>query len=94
MDKIGFKKSLEEDTNIISKVKAVNSRISKALMVEKEFSVDLDIVVRNELLMNRLLRAINASFDTHAVKGNAVRKYYEFINGKRFSYSNLLKRTI
>ena len=94
MDKIGFKKSLEEDTNIISKVKAVNSRISKALMVEKEFSVDLDIVVRDELLMTQLLNAITASFDTHAVKGNAVRKYYKFINGKRFSFSNLLKRTI
>jgi hypothetical protein len=83
MNSNGFRESLEKDENITSKVKAVNSRITKALSVEKIFGVNLDDIVKDDSLMKDLLIKIK-DVDTNGVKGNAVRKYYLFKNGKIF----------
>lgn len=83
MDKDGFRRSLENDKNIISKVKAVSSRISKAACVETIFSINLDNVVKDDSLMENLLERIKG-IDINGAKGNAVRKYYEFKNGRKF----------
>jgi hypothetical protein len=83
MDSIGFRESLQKDENIIGKVKAVNSRITKAISVENIFTVNLDDVVNDDILMKELLIKIK-DIDTNGVKGNAVRKYYKFKNGRIF----------
>lgn len=48
MDEIAFKAYLEKDTNIESKIKAVSSRVSRALKVERELNVNLDLIVSDD----------------------------------------------
>ncbi|RDE32260.1 hypothetical protein DV713_17345 [Parageobacillus thermoglucosidasius] len=75
------------DSNIKSKVKAVNSRVARALRVEREFNVDLDDIVKNDEAMYHLLLQIQEKLNDrlyHNAYQNAVRKYYLFVNGKEF----------
>ncbi|MGG2947808.1 hypothetical protein AAV833_14380, partial [Geobacillus stearothermophilus] len=82
-----FRNYLINNSDIKSKVKAVNSRVSRALMVEREFNVNLDDVVKNDEAMYHLLLQIQEKFSDKLYHGNyqnAVRKYYLFVNGKEF----------
>jgi hypothetical protein len=45
MRESAFRKYLENDTAISSKNKAVNSRVAKAVNVEKTYGVNLDSIV-------------------------------------------------
>ena len=65
--------------------KAINSRITRANRVEREFNVDLDILVQNQTEMIILRQRI---YEKYGNKGsipgnlyNAVTKYYKCING-------------
>jgi hypothetical protein len=77
---------LEKDSNIESKDKAVKSRISKARRVEGQFHVNLDVVVRDDQSTFELLKKLRESIDlvANGSYGNAVRKYYKFVNQKDF----------
>ncbi|WP_185223193.1 hypothetical protein [Parageobacillus thermoglucosidasius] len=87
MKEAEFRKFLMNDSNIKSKVKAVNSRVARALRVEREFNVDLDDIVKNDEAMYHLLLQIQEKLNDrlyHNAYQNAVRKYYLFVNGKEF----------
>ncbi len=80
-----FTKFLNQDNNIISKDKAVKSRLSKARSVEKKFNIDLDYIVKDDNRMFDLLVKIKDEFsDSNGAKQNAVRKYYTFVNKRTF----------
>jgi len=80
-----FERYLSQDENITSKVKAVNTRVSKARSVEEKLSVNLDEIVRDDELTFRLLLRIKTELnDNNGSYQNAVRKYYTFINNKEF----------
>jgi hypothetical protein len=77
-------------------VKAVTSRVAKALYVERELKVNLDSVVKNDEEMYRLLLQIQEELNDrhyHNVHQNAVRKYYLFVNGKEFPRIKQYERT-
>lgn len=64
--------------------KAINSRITRANRVEREFGINLDIVVQDEKEMIKLREKI---YEKYGAKGslpgnlyNAVTKYYKCIN--------------
>ena len=80
-----FADYLNNDPNIKSKVKAVNSRLSKARLVERQLSASLDSIVADDNLMyETLCRIKNELNDTNGNISNAVRKYYLFSTGKEF----------
>lgn len=80
-----FEEYLLSDESIKSKTKAVNSRISKARLIERELGVDLDEIVLDDTKMYQtLLRVKRETNDQNGNNSNALRKYYEFINGNRF----------
>ena len=89
-----FRSFLERSETITSKVKAVNSRISRANTAEKILNLSLDFVVADD---NRMYRALNEirenPLEQNGKIQNAVRWYYVFVNGKKFpslsSYSYL-----
>ena len=68
MDINGFRESLENDPNITSKTKAVNSRVSKASSVEKMFRVNLDFVVKDDVLMGNGINKININATTYSLQ--------------------------
>lgn len=83
MRELEFKKFLIESMDIKSKEKAVSSRISKALRVERDLNINLDsIVVEDEKMYKLLLQIQSQMNETNGVYQNAVRKYYLFVNGK------------
>lgn len=80
-----FERYLLEDENIVSKVKAVRSRIAKARMIERHFDTSLDFIVADdEKMYETLLRIKKEMKDTNGNLSNALRKYYCFFNGKKF----------
>lgn len=80
-----FESYLLADESIISKTKAVRSRINKARMIERYLETSLDsIVCDNALTYNALLRIRAEMKDTNGTISNALRKYYVFINDKQF----------
>lgn len=80
-----FEDFLVNDSNIISKTKAVRSRINKGRMIERHFDMSLDIVVDNDNIMYQTLIMIrNEMKDTNGNISNALRKYYQFANNKIF----------
>lgn len=94
-----FKAYLINDKSIDSKVKAVGSRVSKALAVERELDVNLDSEVKDDERMYNLLQLIQDKMNDkkyHNVHQNAVRKYYLFVNGLEFprmkTYESKFKR--
>ena len=85
MREIEFERFLVNSEDIVSKKKAVISRVSKALKVERDLRVNLDsIVVDDEKTYNLLLQIREQMKETNGVYQNAVRKYYLFVNGKEF----------
>ncbi len=80
-----FEKYLLEDDNIVSKVKAVRSRVNKARMIERHFKTSLDYIVSDDRRMYESLLKIKAEMkDTNGNISNALRKYYHFVNGALF----------
>ena len=85
MKETEFENYLLDDPNIKSKVKAVNSRMSKARMVERHFNMSLDSIVADDNLMYEILLRIKQEMkDTNGNISNAVRKYYHFTTEKSF----------
>lgn len=87
MREIEFKNYLVQSEQIQSKVKSVASKVSKALIVERELNVDLDQIVKDDEKMYQLLVRVQREMNDkvyHNVYQNAVRKYYLFVNGKQF----------
>ena len=89
MREMEFRRFLSESDDIVSKEKAVASRVSKALAVEKKLNVNLDTIVKSEDETYRLLLLIRKQMnEVNGVYQNAVRKYYLFVNGKEFPKIN------
>lgn len=73
------------DENIVSKVKAVRSRVNKARMIERYFEISLDYIVSDDNRMYESLLKIKAEMkDTNGNISNALRKYYRFVNRASF----------
>lgn len=80
-----FERFLVNSEDIQSKKKAVASRVSKALKVERDLKVNLDSVVSNDERTYQLLLQIREQMnEVNGVYQNAVRKYYSFVNGEEF----------
>jgi len=80
-----FEDYLLKDENIVSKVKAVRSRVNKARMIEKHFSISLDHIIADDHRMYDALIRIKAEMnDINGNLSNALRKYYLFANGVLF----------
>ncbi len=80
-----FENYLLEDENIVSKVKAVRSRVNKARMIERHFDTSLDFIVSDDKRMYESLLRIKAEMnDINGNISNALRKYYHFANGVLF----------
>jgi len=85
MNITGFESFLTQQTSITSKTKAVKSRVAKASKVERDLKVDLDDVLKDDqLTYDLLLRVQNEMNEQRGNYQNAVRKYYEYLNGKKF----------
>lgn len=85
MNITGFENFLTQQTSITSKTKAVQSRVAKASKVERDLNVDLDDIVKDDKsTYNLLLRIQNEMNEQRGNFQNAVRKYYEYRNGKKF----------
>ncbi|MGE7115112.1 hypothetical protein [Lysinibacillus sp. NPDC047702] len=85
MNITSFEKFLTQQNSITSKTKAVQSRVAKASKVERDLKVDLDDIVKeDQLTYELLLRIQNEMNELNGVYQNAVRKYYEYRNGKKF----------
>lgn len=84
MDESAFKIFLRNDPKINSD-KGIKSRISKLKNAESILGKDADAIVQSDSLMYDSLRTLGEHEDTrHSVRQNALRKYYEFRNGKPF----------
>ena len=80
-----FENYLLADENIKSKEKALRSRMTKARLIERHFSMSLDDIVIDDETMYRILMQTKAELkDTNGTISNALRKYYVFSNGKQF----------
>lgn len=80
-----FENYLLEDENIVSKIKAVRSRVNKARMIEKHLNISLDHIVTDDYKMYEALLKIKVDLnDTNGNFSNALRKYYHFANGVAF----------
>jgi len=80
-----FESYLLADKKIVSKEKAVRSRISKGRMIEKHFSMSLDSIVNDDdNTYDALLRIKAEMKDQNGTVSNALRKYYAFANNKAF----------
>ena len=85
MLKSKFEDFLRKDPNIQSKEKAVATRVSKGSAIEKQLSKSLDQIVENEESMFDALKKINQEMpNSNGGYSNALRKYYEFTNGRKF----------
>ncbi|WP_274362699.1 hypothetical protein [Paenibacillus thermotolerans] len=87
MREVEFRLYLEQDNAITSKKKSVSSKVGKALIVERELSVDLDDIVKDDEKTYRLLLSVKEKLNDelyHGVYQNSVRRYYTFVNGKEF----------
>ena len=80
-----FESYLLADKKIVSKEKAVRSRISKGKMIEKHFGMSLDSIVNDDdKTYDTLLRIKAEMKDQNGTVSNALRKYYAFANNKVF----------
>jgi len=88
-----FEDFLINDISIVSKTKAVRSRISKCRMIERHLSQSLDAIVSEDATMYRtLLKVKNEMRDTNGNISNALRKYYRFYNTRTFPTLDVYKK--
>ena len=79
-----FIEFLRRDPKITSE-KAIKSRISKLYDAENILGMTADLIVQSDSLMHKSLITLREHEDiSHSVRQNALRKYYEFKNGKIF----------
>ncbi len=64
--------------------KGIKSRVALIKTVEKEYSLEIDDVVKDDEKTYLLLCKIKKNQDRNGRKQNAVRAYYEMNNGKEF----------
>lgn len=89
MQEKDFREYLEKSQEIDSKLKAVNSRISRANAVEEIIGVGLDtVVIDDNKMYNSLCYLKNHSMEHNGNLQNALRWYYKFKNGKDFPRLN------
>ncbi|WP_427338156.1 hypothetical protein [Caloranaerobacter sp. DY30410] len=92
MDERGFRKFLEGQ-GLTDNV--INSRVTRGNRVEREFNVNLDIVIQSEDNMIEIRRKIYEKYsDKGSLLGNlynAVRKYYEYRNGREMPRINAIE---
>ena len=70
---------------ILSRILKGDEHESKARLVERHFDICLDTIVSDdEKMFDTLVRIKQEMKDTNGNVSNALRKYYEFSNGKRF----------
>ena len=80
-----FRNFLESSEKITSKEKAVNSRVSRANIVEDILGENLDYIVKDDKKMYKALLQIKESpREKNGNLQNALRWYYQFVNGKKF----------
>ena len=80
-----FRNFLEQAEKITSKEKAVNSRISRANKVEDILGKDLEFIVKDDEKMYQALNILkNSTMENNGNLQNALRWYYQFVNGKKF----------
>ena len=80
-----FEQYLLDDNGIVSKTKAVRSRLNKGRMIERHLGVSLDEIVNDDnKTYKALLRIKEEMKDVNGTLSNALRKYYMFINSKAF----------
>lgn len=85
MKETDFESYLLADEKIVSKTKAVRSRINKARMIERYFDTSLDSIVCDDETTYKALLKIKAEMkDTNGNISNSLRKYYVFINNRNF----------
>jgi len=90
-----FENFLNADSNIVSKTKAVRSRVSKARMIERHFNISLDSIVSdNDKMYDILVRIKQEMKDTNGNISNALRKYYQFANGRVFPALSQYQRDV
>lgn len=83
MNITGFENFLIQQSSVTSKTKAVQSRVAKASKVERDLKIDLDVIVKDDQLTHEILLRIEMN-ELNGVYQNAVRKYYEYLNGRKF----------
>ena len=84
MDTAEFRKNLENDKDIKSE-KAIKSRVSRLHNIEVKFNVIVDEAIKNDESMVIALSIIKNSGVTRPDNyTNALRKYYLYVNGKKF----------
>jgi hypothetical protein len=89
-----FREYLIDDSNIESKVKAVNTRVSKAQAVENAIDKDLTSVVSSDASMYDALLFINKNMQNkNGSYSNALRHYYKFKNKSVFPRLKSYERT-
>lgn len=87
-----FEEFLRNDPKIKSE-KAVASRMVKARKAEMILGKLLDVVVSNDDTMyDALITLKSCDNSAHSPMQNAVRKYYEFFNGKQFPQLRYYKK--
>ena len=80
-----FENFLIADSKIVSKTKAVRSRINKGRMIERHFDSSLDELVSDDKVMYKALLKVKSEMkDTNGNLSNSLRKYYQFANGRTF----------
>lgn len=80
-----FEKYLIDDESIVSKKKAVSTRLSKGRAVENTLGMSLDTIVSSDINMYRALLEINSKMrNQNGAYSNVLRKYYTFKNNKVF----------
>ena len=90
-----YRSFLESAEKITSKEKAVNSRVSRANVVEDILGEELDCVVMDDKRMYRALITIKKSpRENNGNLQNALRWYYQFVNGKKFPSIALYEKSI
>ena len=80
-----FRSFLEDFEKITSKEKAVNNRVSRANVAEGILGDDLDYIVKDDKKMYESLLIIKQSpQEKNGNIQNALKWYYQFVNGKKF----------
>lgn len=80
-----FRTYLSRIDEITSKEKAINSRVSRGYAVEEIVGESLDSIVSNDDEMYKALLKVKTSPKERSGNlQNALRWYYEFVNGKKF----------
>lgn len=89
MDTEGYRQSLQNENHTN---KAINSRITRANRIEREFDINLDYVIQNDARMIELRKRIYERYGGYGTTAgnlyNAATKYYLFRNHREMMRIN------